>query len=231
MPISTRDLSQLPGIDRLEKLTQSIAMLDAILSPDWEYRYFSFNAAWDSSLNERMASMRNGEGDEYFLVFSPQGAILKGFDHEAPMSPWACEPVAVWPGVLDGLPAAFASFLVDPAFSMGNCTFCIWREARDTHWQHGPIAFPVGGTGDPDGSEGLMWMFDCKPQTYVDFAAEYFEETLDIEVVQRIYAHETLTRVSAAKLNPQANWENLVKDADEIHYPIEYSDDSVPADH
>jgi hypothetical protein len=44
MPISTRDLSQLPSIDRLEKITQSIAMLDAIVSPNWEDRYFSFNA-------------------------------------------------------------------------------------------------------------------------------------------------------------------------------------------
>jgi hypothetical protein len=43
MPVSTRDLSQLPSIDRLEKITQSIAMLDAIVSPNWEYRCFSFN--------------------------------------------------------------------------------------------------------------------------------------------------------------------------------------------
>jgi hypothetical protein len=175
MPISTRDLSQLPNIERHEKLAKSIAMLDAILSPNWEYRYFSFNAAWDSSRDERMASMRNGSGDEYFLVFSPQGAILKGFDHEAPMSPWACEPVAVWPGVLDCVPAVFASFTAEAAFSMGNCTFCIWREPSDAKWQHGPVAFPAGGAGDPDGSEGLLWMFDGKPETYVDFAAEYFE--------------------------------------------------------
>src|SRR4051812_25663361 len=101
MPISTRDLSQMPSIDALEKLCQSIALLDAILSPQWDYRYFSFNAVWDASMNERMASMRSGSGDEYFLVFSPNGAILKGFDHEAAMSPWASDPVAIWPGVLD----------------------------------------------------------------------------------------------------------------------------------
>ena len=154
MPISTRDLSQLPSIDRLEKLAQSIAMLDAIVSPDWEYRYFSFNAAWDTSLKERMASMRNGSGNEYFLIFSPHGAILKGFDHEAPMSPWKREPVAVWPGVLDSVPDAFASFLAEPAFSMGDCTFCIWREPSDEHWQHGPVTFPESDTDDPDGSKG-----------------------------------------------------------------------------
>lgn len=71
MPISTRDLSDMPGVDTLERLSQSVAMLDAILSPQWDYRYFSFHAVWDTSMNERMASMRNGSGDEYFLVFTP----------------------------------------------------------------------------------------------------------------------------------------------------------------
>jgi len=219
MPISTRDLSQLPSIDMLEKLTQSIAMLDAIVSPDWESRYFSFNAAWDTSLKERMASMRNGSGDEYFMVFSPQGAILKGFDHESPMSPWGREPVAVWAGVLDGVPHAFSSFLAEPAFSMGDCTFCIWREPSDEYWRHGPVVFPEAG--DLDGSEVLLCMFDGKPETYVGFAAEYYEKTLDINVVRKIYAHDALTPLIVAELNPQANWESTAKDAAEIHYPVQ----------
>ncbi len=70
----TRDLSTMPEIDdhsmlALKELgSRSLAMLDAIMSPEWEYRYFSFNANWDASLGERMASMRNGSGDEYFAI-------------------------------------------------------------------------------------------------------------------------------------------------------------------
>ncbi len=204
----------------LEKLTQSLAMLDAIVSPDWEYRYFSFNAEWDTSRKERMASMRDGSGDEYFMVFSPKGAILKGFDHESPMSPWGREPIAVWPGVLEGVPDTFSSFLAEPAFSMGNCTFCIWRGASDLHWQRGSVVFPDAEAEDPDGSERLLCMFDGKPETYVNFVAQYYEKTLDIDAVRKIYAHETLTPVIVAELNPEANWESTVKDAGEIHYPV-----------
>ena len=220
MPISTRDLSQLPSIDRLEKITQSIAMLDAIVSPNWEYRYFSFNAGWDASRKERMASMRDGSGDDYFMVFSPKGAILKGFDLESPMSPWQRDPIAVWPGVLDGVPEAFASFLTEPAFSMGDCTFCIWREPSDEHWRHGPIVFPDTDADDPDGSEELLCMFDGKPETYVDFASEYYEKVLDINVVRKIYAHDPLSPLIVAELNPQADWESTAKDAEEIHFPV-----------
>lgn len=219
MPISTRNLSQMPSVNTSEKLSQSIAMFDAILSPRWEYRYFSFNAVWNAPMNERMASMRNGSGDEYFLLFSPTGAILKGFDHEALMSPWASDPAVVWPGILDHVPVAFASFLSEPAFSMGDCTFCIWRERDDEQWQRGPIVFPQGD--DPDGSEGLLWMFDGRPETYVDYASEYFEKTLEVDLVRRIYAHETLSSLLVTGLNAEASWEDILNDAREIHYPVQ----------
>lgn len=219
MPISTRDLSQMPSIDGLEKLSQSIAMLDAIMSPQWDYRYFSFNAEWDASSNERMASMRNGSGDEYFLVFGPGGAILKGFDHETPMSPWTNHPPALWPGVLDHVPPTFASFLAEPAFSMGNCTFCIWKKSDDELWHRGPISFPA--SNDPDGSEQLLWMFDGKPETYAEFASEYFEKTLEVDLVRRVYAHEPLTPHLVTQLDTGAVWEEVLIDAGEIRYPVQ----------
>ena len=46
-----------------------------------------------------MASMRNGSGDEYFILFNLHGAIMKGFAHESPMSPWANDAKQIWPGV------------------------------------------------------------------------------------------------------------------------------------
>jgi hypothetical protein len=52
--ISTRDLSKLPDIASFRRLTRALAMLDAILSPEWQYRYYSFNAHW--SAGEMMAS-------------------------------------------------------------------------------------------------------------------------------------------------------------------------------
>ncbi len=47
-------LAVLPDIEGLRNLTQSLAMLDAIMSPEWEYRYYSFNSKWDDG--EMMAS-------------------------------------------------------------------------------------------------------------------------------------------------------------------------------
>jgi hypothetical protein len=33
-----------------------------------------------------MASMRNGSGDAYSIVFSSHGAFIRGMEHESPMS-------------------------------------------------------------------------------------------------------------------------------------------------
>ena len=70
-----------------------------------------------------MASMRNGSGDEYSILFNSQGAIIKGFAHESSMSPWATESEQVCRGVLDEVPSEFQEFLTEPAFSIDDTTF------------------------------------------------------------------------------------------------------------
>jgi len=100
-------------------------MLDAILCPEWQFRYYSFNAGW--APGEQMGSMRNGSGDELFAHFGAAGCWLKGFAHENPLSPYRENPKRVWPGVLDNVPGEFAGCLREPAFSVEDVTFCIWR--------------------------------------------------------------------------------------------------------
>jgi hypothetical protein len=115
---STRDLSQLPDVEGLRKLLQSLAMLDAVVCREWQYRYYSFNARWYTG--EQMGSMRNGCGDDFFALFNAAGCFLKGFAHEAPMSPYAFDPPTLWPGVLMGVPEEFSSGLKEPAFKMAT---------------------------------------------------------------------------------------------------------------
>src|ERR1044072_2466076 len=114
--VTKKRLATLPNIDALKNLCQSLAMLDAIMSSDRDYRYYSFDSKWGKG--EMMATMRDGSGDEYFILFNAHGAIVKGFAHESPMSPWANESRKVWPGVLDDVPAEFQNFLAEAAFSI-----------------------------------------------------------------------------------------------------------------
>lgn len=88
--ISTANLDALLDVNRLKALFQSLATLDAIMSPEWEYRYYSFNSKW--AKGEQMGSMRNGSGDELFVLFNHAGCFIKGFAHECQMSPYQTQP-------------------------------------------------------------------------------------------------------------------------------------------
>jgi len=108
--ISTRDTSLLHDIDALRRTLQAMATLDAILSPDWSGRYYSLNARW--SERGQMGSMRNGCGDEFFALFNSAGCWLKGFAHEARMSPYRGDgPPRLWPGIIEAVPPEFADCL------------------------------------------------------------------------------------------------------------------------
>jgi hypothetical protein len=227
MAISTRDLSGLPDVDGLRRLLQSMAMLDAILCRDWQFRFYSFNCRW--SKDKQLGSMRNGQGDDFFALFNAHGCFLKGFAHEAPMSPYReAGPKRLWPGLVESVPSEFERCLREPAFSIDDTTFCIWRRYGDLSWQHGQIEFPT--SPDPDGSEHLLSPLDGNPETYRAWAQWYFDKPfLTVEMVRHIYDHRPLTNELVAALTPDVviegkqkphlEVEDLEEDISEIGYP------------
>lgn len=208
-------LLKLPDVENLKKLSQSLAMLDAILSPDWEYRFYSFNSKWDE--NEMMASMRDGSGDDYFILFNLQGAIIKGFAHESSISPFVNQPIKVWKGILENVPIEFNDFLSEPAFSLESTTFCIWRKFSDLAWQIGDIDYPK--ENDPDGMNDLLGILDNNPVTYQKWAEYYFEKEILLPSVEHIYKQKPLTTELVKSLNEDISVEDLEKDIEEIGYP------------
>ncbi|NMG10104.1 hypothetical protein [Brasilonema sp. UFV-L1] len=206
--ISTRHLESMPDRDTLESLSQSLAMLDAIIMPEWELRYYSFNSKW--SKGEKMASMQNGSGDGYFALFSKEGAILKGFVQQA----WEGE---VYPGVLDNVPEVFLdNFINEPAFSMESTSFCVWRLPTDSSWQVGNIDMP---SDLDDGSSKLLSIFEDTPTRYKNWAEQYYEIVLPQTEVLAIFQHRPLSNELIQAINPDNSLEDLAEDILEIGYP------------
>jgi hypothetical protein len=214
---STSNLSALSDIDSLKKQMQSLAVLDLIVSPEWDGRYYSFNSKW--SENEQMGSMRNGCGDEFFALFNDDGCFFKGFDHESAMSSWGTEGQKPWPGVLDSVPNEFMAAKNESAFSMENISFCFWRLYTDQSWSIGDISFPA--EEDPDGSELLLQCLDRNPDTYREFAEEYFEIDVSISVIDYIYKHLPITEDIISELNSELSLSDISEELDEIGYSYE----------
>jgi hypothetical protein len=213
----------LPGIEDARRWSQSLAVLDAIVS---RYgRYFSFDSQFGSG--QAQAWMENGLGDEYSITFGEYGALALGFAHESEMSPFGQHPPALWPGLLTGLPPVLAKVarqFVHTIDSAPLVTVALWRLAGDEQWRHGPVEYPPGWehryNGDPDGSGWLFEQLDGRPGTYLEYAQRYFERELPADAVTAIFEHLPVTAELVHALNPERVLGGLADDLKQIGYPV-----------
>jgi hypothetical protein len=182
-------------------------MLDAILSPEWEYRYYSFNSQWGA--NAEMASMRDGSGNDWFLLFDSAGAALKGFAHEL------ANGFSLPQNIQIQLPKDFSPFLCEPAFSMQNATFCYWRRVQDPSWNK------VDGNLADDGSEDMLALLISGPSGYKEWAESYYESPVSLQLVEAIFSHQPLNESIILALNSEADLDFTYAEATEIGYPHE----------
>jgi hypothetical protein len=189
----------------------SLAALDAILSPEWQWRYFSFDGSWGP--NEEMASMRNGSGDEYSIVFADAGVYIRGFDHESPLSPWAQPNLQVVSGLVDEVPPTLRHQVHEPAFSLEGIpciTVCLWREHLESSWSYGVPSDPDLRLEDG----GASWLFtelNGAPATYTTFAAEYYEIEVDEADVAAVFNRLSIDQRLVQRLNGDADY-TVVRD-------------------
>jgi hypothetical protein len=197
----------------LKRLTKSLAVLDAILMPEWEFRYYSFNSQW--SEKEEMASMRNGSGDHYFILYSKEGLIAKGFAKESKSGIYCLENNEPWPMMLSGVPDVFhESFLKEPAFLMEETSFLYWRLNTGKEWQTSVDDLAEGDNG----AQELLRILDGNPETYWQWAESYYQRTIPLEAVAAVHSGKPLTDQLIQALNPSLKMIDLKDDLDEIGY-------------
>jgi hypothetical protein len=210
--ISTQDYSALPDAAGLKTLCKALAVLDAINSQELEYRYYTYNAVWGD--DEKVLEMSDGEGDQMLILFRPEGCVINGYldGYDQPDKAQ----------VARGLPEYFDDFIFgEPVNSIGT-TFCLWYTPAHG-WQTGVV------DNEEDGSEELLFMLDGNPETYAEWADEYYgEETdrspIDVAAVARVYQGETLTKAIVLGIVDELDdWAQLEVDLQAIGYPYDFS--------
>jgi hypothetical protein len=203
--LSTANFKKLPDKDNLRRICKAVSVLDAILSQEQEYRYFSYNAHWDEG--EEFFEMRDGEGDHMLILFREEGCVINGFCHEYDQ-PEIKE-------ITKGLPEVFNEFIFgEPVKSLGT-TFCLWCDNKG-NWE--------GNTLKENCSADMLFIFDGKPETYVDWATDYFEDSyketgIPKNVVTAIYNEEPLTKEMVLNVvNDIEDWDLLQSVMEEIDY-------------
>lgn len=207
---------ELPSIPEIVRRTKALAVLDLILSPEWQYRYYSFNAHWSS--REQMASMRDGCGDEWWLVFHDSGwAALKGLGHES--SAWSEMRETLSDAIRSALPPEVAEFAQEAAFRWDETSFSyfwlptngVWKRANDL------TAFAQLATGE----EKLLRHLCGTAADYADFAGDYYEADIPLDIVTLIFNQLPLTSVMVNALNADTTLEQIEEELAEIDYPIQ----------
>jgi hypothetical protein len=211
---STKNAMTFPPTAELLKRCRALATLDLILSPEWEYRYYSFNSRW--APGEAMASMRDGCGDEWWLVFSDKGwAALKGLAHEAPAAAEGGE--ALSRALQAACPESIRQFAEEPAFRWDDTGFCHFRVSEQDEWKRANDLTPFAHL--ETGEEELLKHLSGTAEDYAKNAAGYFERELPLEIVQHVFDHKPITPEVVARLNPDLELSEI---EEELHVEIGY---------
>ena len=113
--ISTKHPNLLPDRKALKIICKAISVLDAIISQEWEYRYYSYNSKWDK--DEECLQMRNGCGDEMHILFREDGCVINGFAHEYEQQDKG--------SLTQNLPAIFSEFIFGEPVKSIATSFCL----------------------------------------------------------------------------------------------------------
>jgi hypothetical protein len=203
----------LPNIAELKRITKSLATLDLMICPEWEERYYSFDSNWSET--EEMASMRNGCGDDWFILFGASGfAGIKGLAHESP----AVRDADRVRRIRAALPREFDGFANEPAFHWESTGFCYWCPAGDDSWHEEPEQ-----ANTETGAEVLLSVLSDPCAGYLQFASDYYEIEIEVDrsLVEHILAHHPVTPEIVEALNPEIGLEDIQEALEQVGYPNE----------
>ena len=201
MKHSIPNLTHLPPVRQLKQKLQSLAMLDAILMAEWEQRFFSFNSHW--SQNEMMASMRDGEGSDFYFLFDTNGAAgkiyCKGYSLKENLA-----------SVLNTVPREFSSFLGEAAFSIDVATCYLWQRGGDISWSVAPVENP---------ELPLLAFVTDEGEYYHGWAKEYYGLNPALDSIKAVFKQQSLTKELLNSLNAEVEMGSILLDVQEIGYP------------
>jgi hypothetical protein len=203
------------------------AKIDCIMisEPDEWLRSYRYDKKWVE--DGHFIEINNGSGDHFYVLFSQDGCIIKGFDHESELSPYGDLPKhLIHPNnYYKDTPERLLSLLDDPALEKDMLTFCAWQAPGDQQWRYGKIEFPESEYNDStvaewnDGIDAFL-AYACDLEGYQQWFEENYEGwykaepdiELDRVVLQDIFDGKPITAEMIKCLNPERDVDAVLKE-------------------
>ncbi len=231
-----KDLSSMPDIEDLHRICKGIAALEIVMCQDHRYRYYFYNSNWGDNkeifqLINGCGSVRSGCNSNMMILFCSDGCVINGFDNcsyddeiyytfdDDGCIQWhkqndkEKENILKMKEIVQGLPDVFQEFIKKSLESI-RTTFCIWK-TKDGKWSRSNMV----GT-QKDGSAEMLDILDKNPQKYVDFCQWYYQKSIPVDLVEKVYNGEALTLEMIQRLNSKIEDLSSVKDElNKMGYP------------
>lgn len=210
----------------LHRRMRILAALDIIFSEEeWlrVHRYHNnilqSDAAW--------GSVHNGAGDHLHVLFTNKGTLLKGFDHESPLSPHNGEDGEIYPGMYDEVPECFMRILDqhEDALDRDDVTFCVWQEKDQLNWMTGRWLELAAAEEDESDAEGgaafLLGYIEETPEAYMDWAEGYYDiQAMSLAAVTEIYNEAPISAELIRRLNPKRDVSAALDELERYGYAV-----------
>ena len=209
---------QLPDPQRLKEILLIQAAMDIIMKDkeDAWLRLVNFYKDYKDGID--MFKFDNGAGDNMYIIFSQEGVIIKGFDHESILSPYDNEKGEIAKGIYDLVPDELIEVLQDESIEMNDVTFCIWRRNTDSNWKKGKVDVPETYEEGDDGEGFLLGYIYEDPASWLEWAKYYYSREIPIDYIKNIYEHRNITKEVLQKINPERDAESVMKELKEIDF-------------
>lgn len=210
-------ISDLPTPETLYKTCQSLAMLDAILDPAGNFRYFGFDQYWDDQ--QAMAEMRDGDGSHYFIMISNRQKDARPFAIGKLFAKSLTQTASAPNITTIANNAPLQDFLDEDAFKHDQANLYFHQLAHESTWSAIPAMANMPFLG----------FLSHQEAAYIPWARDYYqpdfepdsEITIDEQIVADIFAHKPLNKDMVQRLNPLVNIAQLVEDILDIGYPVD----------
>ena len=213
----------------MKSLLQKQAILDIIMTPEGDEWFRLVSYEYDKKNQCDRFKITGDDGDHLYILFSQDGVLLKGCDHESCFSPYLLEDgtedadeqahserLAFIDEMYHDIPQPLLRLITDD-MDREAVTFCLWQMNDDTQWHRSQVSqsdacLQLNDNVIDDGGEKrlLSYIFPSADDWY-EWAAVYYELREEgWDAAARIYDSEELTRTMVEDLNPERDYDSIL---------------------
>lgn len=196
---------------QLKQILQKMAILDIIMVPK-EEDYLRITTMQKVE-NGYKYIVDNGSGDSLIIFITPNGAYIKGFDHESKWNQLAADEwdEDFYEQVYKNAPSEFLE-LVENEEERDETTFCMWCVDDTEKWYQNETLYD----DDDGGKEYLLEYIMESAKEWCEWAEDYYEQELNIDIVKKVYNGVSVDDEIISKLNETRNIKEALQEINDL---------------